>query len=40
MNEIKLKNCPFCGSEVELEDIGEDSNDHYYMIACKKFKLW
>ena len=35
MNEIKLKNCPFCGSEVELEDIGEDSNDHYYMIACK-----
>ena len=35
MNEIKLKNCPFCGSEVELEDIGEDSNDHYYMIVCK-----
>lgn len=35
MSEIKLKNCPFCGSEVELEDIGEDSNDHYYMIACK-----
>ena len=25
MSEIKLKNCPFCGSEVELEDIGEDS---------------
>lgn len=35
MSVIKLKNCPFCGSEVELEDIGEDSNDHYYMIACK-----
>lgn len=35
MSKIKLKNCPFCGSEVEVEDIGEDSNDHYYMIACK-----
>lgn len=39
MSEIKLKNCPFCGSEVELEDIGkyigEDDIDHYYMIVCK-----
>ena len=35
MSEIKLKNCPFCGSEVELKDIGEDSNDHYYMAECQ-----
>ena len=35
MSEIKLKNCPFCGSEVELKDIGEDNNDHYYMAECQ-----
>lgn len=29
----KLKECPFCGGDVELIDI--DPNDHYFMIQCK-----
>ncbi len=31
----ELKPCPFCGGEVDICDIGEDKNDHYFMIQCK-----
>ena len=34
MSEIKLLPCPFCGGEVTVKDIGEDKNDHYYMVVC------
>lgn len=29
-----IKKCPFCGSEVELVDIGEGNGDSYYMMQC------
>lgn len=35
MSDTKLKQCPFCGGEADIEDIGENENDHYYMITCK-----
>lgn len=34
MRKIKLLPCPFCGGEVTVKDIGEDKNDHYYMVVC------
>ena len=34
MSKIKLKPCPFCGSEVYIEDLGVEKGDHYYMIQC------
>ena len=27
--------CPFCGSEVYIENIADDSDDTYYMVQCK-----
>ncbi|MGN0553360.1 MAG: Lar family restriction alleviation protein [Oscillospiraceae bacterium] len=32
MREIKLKPCPFCGGEVELEHV----DNEFYMISCSK----
>ena len=35
MKQNKLKPCPFCGSEVYIENILDDIGDAYYMVQCK-----
>lgn len=35
MSKTKLLPCPFCGSEVYIEDLGVEKGDHYYMMQCK-----
>lgn len=35
MSKIKLKKCPFCGGEVEIDNIGDFDGDNFYMVECK-----
>ena len=37
MSEIKLKPCPFCGSEATIEDISTE-DEYYFMIQCQNEK--
>ena len=37
MSKIKLKPCPFCGSEATIEDISTE-DEYYFMIQCQNEK--
>lgn len=34
-NKTELKPCPFCGGEVDIENISTE-DEQYYMVSCKK----